>query len=396
MDFTIEYQDKVNPLSWFIDHMNQFILEYYQRPIVWNIVQQERLIESFMMGIKVPGIMLHKQKKKRGECRTSRTIWSINDGQQRLTAIYEFTKNNISWKDENGMRVFYNKEFNDFPTDNNARNLSGDEMYTFKESSLQYTEFQSSCEQDALIENFRRINSGKNFSKKDNVGIYLHSNFVNSLLLHIFNINDEELLPHAISLWDLGFFHTFEISTFKKISHSDELFVFQNVPLAESNTRGDMSNRDIICSLIPYVVSALNDDVIPYEKCQKASTEDIHNYMEYDFTPEHIIKVYHNLCTLLDKFPTTIGSNAVKRSLRNWRNIPCIVAWDLYKNYNQQNLNWHVIIAHFESTDDNVEVFKDQILGREKSAPRTIGQCKEFYRRIVDMFPRNNHPGFYI
>ncbi len=55
----------------------------YQRPAVWSTAQKQLLIDTFLRGYDVPKIYLDKD-------RTERYTYDVVDGQQRLTAIFEF------------------------------------------------------------------------------------------------------------------------------------------------------------------------------------------------------------------------------------------------------------------------------------------------------------------
>jgi uncharacterized protein with ParB-like and HNH nuclease domain len=54
----------------------------YQRKYVWKLVQASRLIESFLMGLPVPGVFLYKD--------TDTNKLTVIDGQQRLKTIFGF------------------------------------------------------------------------------------------------------------------------------------------------------------------------------------------------------------------------------------------------------------------------------------------------------------------
>ncbi|MBD2126609.1 DUF262 domain-containing protein [Microcoleus sp. FACHB-1] len=57
---------------------------FYQRRKRWNLQQQSRLIESFLINIPVPPIILYE---------TEYNSYEVMDGQQRITAIGDFYKN---------------------------------------------------------------------------------------------------------------------------------------------------------------------------------------------------------------------------------------------------------------------------------------------------------------
>ncbi|MQP77205.1 DUF262 domain-containing protein [Stenotrophomonas sp. MYb238] len=60
----------------------QLIIPPFQRNYVWDVVKASRLIESFLLGLPVPGVFLYKEKK------TNRL--QVIDGQQRITSAIRF------------------------------------------------------------------------------------------------------------------------------------------------------------------------------------------------------------------------------------------------------------------------------------------------------------------
>lgn len=73
----------------------------FQRRRRWNSRKQSRLIESFIMNVPIPPIFLYEDRYSHYE---------VMDGLQRLTAIYEFYKNNlqleglVEWRELNGRK----------------------------------------------------------------------------------------------------------------------------------------------------------------------------------------------------------------------------------------------------------------------------------------------------
>jgi len=73
----------------------------YQRRKRWNKVRKSRLIESFIMNVPIPPIFLYE---------IDYSIYEVMDGQQRLTAIYDFYTNAFElegleyWHELNGRK----------------------------------------------------------------------------------------------------------------------------------------------------------------------------------------------------------------------------------------------------------------------------------------------------
>ncbi|MDP3189209.1 DUF262 domain-containing protein [Limnobacter sp.] len=82
-DFTLKgYLDKWNAKS--------MIVPAFQRNYVWDQVQASKLIESFLLGLPVPGVFLYKERN------TNRL--QIIDGQQRILTAIRFFKNSFGEK----------------------------------------------------------------------------------------------------------------------------------------------------------------------------------------------------------------------------------------------------------------------------------------------------------
>ena len=63
------------------------IIPEFQRGFVWKPVQASRLIESFLMGLPVPGIFVFVQDHAQGDSTASQLVI---DGQQRLRSVFGF------------------------------------------------------------------------------------------------------------------------------------------------------------------------------------------------------------------------------------------------------------------------------------------------------------------
>lgn len=73
-DYTLEVLHTKNQRS-------ELIIPHFQRQFVWTHLQASKLIESFLMGLPVPGIFLYKEAPER---------FLIVDGQQRLLTIFSY------------------------------------------------------------------------------------------------------------------------------------------------------------------------------------------------------------------------------------------------------------------------------------------------------------------
>lgn len=68
----------------------QLVIPPFQRNYVWDVVKASRLIESFLLGLPVPGVFLYKEKQ------TNRL--QVIDGQQRITSAIRFFESRFDEK----------------------------------------------------------------------------------------------------------------------------------------------------------------------------------------------------------------------------------------------------------------------------------------------------------
>jgi len=99
-------------VSWFWDLYNRGRLDLdpsYQRRSVWNQEYKDYFIDTIILGYPAPAVFLHESIDSNGI-----TSYSVVDGKQRLTTIFEFLKNKfpVYEKSENtALREKYFEEF---------------------------------------------------------------------------------------------------------------------------------------------------------------------------------------------------------------------------------------------------------------------------------------------
>lgn len=84
--YQISYFPADFTLKGFLDKWDsgQLVVPKFQRKYVWDIKKASRLIESFLLGLPVPGVFLYKERK------TNKLL--VIDGQQRITSAVMFFK----------------------------------------------------------------------------------------------------------------------------------------------------------------------------------------------------------------------------------------------------------------------------------------------------------------
>ena len=78
----------------------------YQRRERWDVTRQSQLIESFLLNIPVPPIYLSEEEYG---------IYSIIDGKQRITSVYDFLSNALQLKGLSSFEEINGSRFRDLP-----------------------------------------------------------------------------------------------------------------------------------------------------------------------------------------------------------------------------------------------------------------------------------------
>ena len=144
----------------------------FQRRFVWTIVQSSKLIESFLLGLPVPGIFLYKDKQ-------SQQLLVI-DGQQRLKTIFGYfagtfpdSKNNFRLKDVD--ERWEGKSFSDLDEPDKRR---------FKDSVLRaiIVEQLNPHDNTSISYIFQRLNTGSTVLKPQEIRNCLYHGKFSDLL----------------------------------------------------------------------------------------------------------------------------------------------------------------------------------------------------------------------
>lgn len=114
----------------------------YQRRSVWDRAKKTRLIESALLRIPLPAIYMSEEDD--GKC-------SVIDGQQRLTAFFEFIDSERGFKLLSDNESLDGKKFAD---------LSGIQQRTIHNCPLRTITFLKGADKNLKYEIFERLNSG--------------------------------------------------------------------------------------------------------------------------------------------------------------------------------------------------------------------------------------------
>lgn len=146
---------------------------FYQRRGRWNATMKSRLIESFILNIPVPSIILYKQDFK---------PYEVLDGEQRISAIQEFYENKLKLTELEILPELNGHTYNRLPQKIRAnidrRSIS---------SIAILAELTSNPEADKFLKQktFERLNTGRlNFSQQEMRNILYGEKF-NKLLLRL-------------------------------------------------------------------------------------------------------------------------------------------------------------------------------------------------------------------
>jgi hypothetical protein len=116
----------------------------FQRRAAWDDTRKSRLLESIIVGMPVPNIVLAENKAHRGR-------FIVIDGKQRLLAINNFCENDLILRGLDIRNDLNGKSFNSLPDDDR-------EM--LENSTLRSTVIKNWADEDFLYAIFFRLNSG--------------------------------------------------------------------------------------------------------------------------------------------------------------------------------------------------------------------------------------------
>lgn len=127
---------------------NELKVPDFQRMYVWDRVKASKLVESFLLGLPVPGTFLYKEREKPG--------YLIIDGQQRILSLVRYIKGQF---DESTFRL---KNVDPRYAGKSFADLSEDEQFRFRGLTLRATIIQQINPHDdtSIYHIFERLNTG--------------------------------------------------------------------------------------------------------------------------------------------------------------------------------------------------------------------------------------------
>lgn len=108
-------EQNLQSVAWLLDHYRRNQLELdppYQRRSVWNQSYKDHFIDTILLNYPAPAIFLYEDLSPEGVAK-----YSVVDGKQRLTSIFEFVNNEFPVSDAADATAYRGKYFQDFLDD---------------------------------------------------------------------------------------------------------------------------------------------------------------------------------------------------------------------------------------------------------------------------------------
>ena len=147
----------------------------FQRQYVWKLAQASRLVESFLLGLPVPGIFFYKEKE------TGNLV--VIDGQQRLKSVFSFFEGEFPESKE----PFRLREVQEKWKGKMFSELAKHERQRLKDSVLRATIVDQLDPKDnsSIFHIFERLNTGGTSLRPQEVRNCIHSGPFNDLLMEL-------------------------------------------------------------------------------------------------------------------------------------------------------------------------------------------------------------------
>jgi hypothetical protein len=140
----------------------------YQRRFRWDNARQSRLIESFLMNVPVPPVFLNEDKYGQ---------YSVIDGKQRLTAIYEFLRGRLVLSD---LEIF--SDINGLNFDQLPSRL---QTVIRTRPTIRSVIILRQSDEDVKFEVFKRLNTGGAHLNAQEIRNSTHPGELNDMILEL-------------------------------------------------------------------------------------------------------------------------------------------------------------------------------------------------------------------
>ena len=122
----------------------------FQRKYVWDQKRASKLIESFLLGLTVPGVFLYKERDS--------SEYLVIDGQQRIKTVVQF----LNGKFEENDKKFTLKEVNEKWEGKSFETLAGEDQFKLETAIMRSTIIQQLNPKDktSIYLIFERLNTG--------------------------------------------------------------------------------------------------------------------------------------------------------------------------------------------------------------------------------------------
>ncbi len=247
-----------------------FVDDSFQRRLVWTERQKVRLIQTILMGYPVPEIYLWQQP---ADPESGRQTHSIVDGQQRLTALTQFTANewslNTRYLDEvDGWEVYRDRKWKD---------LEAASKQAFWEYVVNVRTIPSNVESQQIVDVFTRLNeTDKSLNPQELRNAEFNGEFIKA----------SEQITELDSFKSLDAFTDAQIRRMGDIEFASSLLMFLRRGLIEENVRSINETYDLYNDEYPEA----RDDVGVVDDFLKKCRE---QYFSSDATQKMFSKPVH-------------------------------------------------------------------------------------------------------
>jgi hypothetical protein len=151
---------------------DEIVIPPFQRQYVWNVERASKLIESFLLGLPVPGVFLYREKK------SQKLI--VIDGQQRLVSVFGF----FDGKFPTTGKRFYLKGVRPTWDGKTYAKLADADQIRLRDSVLRATiiEQVDPADHSSMFHIFERLNTGGVSLRPQEIRNCIHQGSFNDLL----------------------------------------------------------------------------------------------------------------------------------------------------------------------------------------------------------------------